>query len=128
MSAAMAIRCTKSSGITVSIISLVLFSVVTSGIPLVKVHSHEGASFGHNHDVHEYFDVHSHDDEIAGHGDDTDLTGTLHAHEVSTPALTLLQVIDTDTIVVWNEPGQTTPSQTRPPDNVITPLHRPPIA
>ena len=40
-------------------LAVLLLSVVSSGIPMVKVHSHENATFGHTHDAHDR--LHDHD-------------------------------------------------------------------
>ena len=121
-------RCTNSSGATISILSLVLVAIITSGIPLVEVHSHDNASFGHSHSVDDFLDDHEHSGETASNDANSDPAGDMHAHAIGTAVLSLVPIIDMHPVVIWNKHDPPAAPQTRPPDIVIRPQHRPPIA
>ena len=70
------------------IYALLLVSVVLSGIPMVEVHSHEDATFGHSHDAHEFIDDHG-ADEIEAEDGEVD-TGSSHAHNVNATSVSLI--------------------------------------
>jgi hypothetical protein len=109
-----------------SILFVLLLALVTSGVPLVDVHAHEDASFGHSHATldHEHASIDDHD--ASSPADETDDPGALHVHSLDTPALTLIELAPADPDCVMNACDGTV-LRSRPPDNVIAPLYRPPI-
>jgi hypothetical protein len=106
--------------------ALLLVSVVLSGIPVVEAHSHENATYGHSHDVHDFFDDHG-----AGEADnkdgDTD-TGSSHAHDISAPSLAAVANVSMDSTVKRHSHSHIPPPYCWLPDNIVVPLYRPPIA
>jgi hypothetical protein len=109
------------------ILSALLLALLTSGIPLAEVHAHENAHFGHSH-THPDDNVYHHDFEEPTIDESTLHAATLHAHDVNAPALTLMPQIDVDAVSIWTDTPVPTLPRFRPPDNVIAPLYRPPIA
>ncbi len=109
------------------ILSVFLLALITSGIPLADVHAHENANFGHSH-THHHDNVGGHDLDEPTFDDKTSSAGTLHVHDASASALTLAPQIDVDAVSVWTDTPVPTLKPFRPPDNVIAPLYRPPIA
>lgn len=105
-----------------------LLAFVTSGIPQAEVHEHKNASFGHSHDQDHQDD--SDRDEIGGRVDvdATQQAGALHIHDGGAPSLTLILEIDVIAYPICIDTPIVTPPVLRPPDNVVTPLYRPPIA
>lgn len=110
-----------------AILFALLLALVTSGVPLVEVHAHENASFGHSHASfdHGHAPVNDHDAPLPD--DDGKESGTAHVHSLDTPALTLVEMPPADAGCVMNARDGTV-LRSRPPDNVIAPLYRPPIA
>ncbi len=105
---------------------MLLVSVVFSGIPLVEVHSHEKATIGHSHDVNEFFDHHGEDD-----GDTEDAeenSDSFHAHNINATSLSLISSVDCDIAEVVHTHSLVPPPHGWPPDNIVAPLYRPPIA
>jgi hypothetical protein len=110
-----------------AILSVFLLALITSGIPLAKVHAHGNASISHSH-THHHDNVGGHDlDELAT-DKSSSLADTLHVHDVNAPALSLIPQIDVDAFAAWADTPIPILPLFRPPDNVITPLYRPPIA
>jgi len=119
---------TISEGTRKVILALVGVAVIGAGAPVIKVHAHDGAAFGHGHVAH----GHSH----SPHGtpdsqDDQEPESTdesaLHAHVDGCTAVGLTSAID---CVVWiPASGSFVPRPaSRPPDKPSRPLYRPPIA
>ena len=110
------------------ILAFLLLAFVTSGIPLAEAHAHANASFGHSHDQHHQDD--SDRDEIDARVDldATQQAGALHIHDGGAPSLTLILEIDMNACPICIDTPIVTPPVLRPPDNVVTPLYRPPIA
>jgi hypothetical protein len=75
--------------------------------------------------------VHDHDDRVAvatADVDELDEVGVLHDHETGASTLTPVPVLDLH-LVAHRQAEKRIPSPTAsPPDNLITPLYRPPIA
>jgi hypothetical protein len=114
-----------------AILSMLLFAVIFSGIPRVVVHSHHDADFGHTHDADEHHDnrVQSeHGGETLEDVDRTNDSGPLHAHNIAAPALPLIPEFDVGLIALRQSEERPPPPTANPPDNVIPPLYRPPIA
>ena len=110
-----------------AILSVFLLALITSGIPLAEVHAHENASIGHSHTRH-HDNVGGHDLDEPTTDKSSSLADTLHVHDINAPALTLIPQIDVDAVSVWADTPQPILPLFRPPDNLITPLYRPPIA
>ena len=109
------------------ILSVFLLALITSGIPLAEVHAHENASVGHSH-THHHDNVGGHDLNELTIYDTTSSAGMLHVHDVNAPVVTLVPQIDLDAVSVWTDTPVPTLPLFRPPDNVIAPPYRPPIA
>lgn len=105
-----------------TVILSVLLATIASGFPQVEIHSHANAYAGH---------VHDHDDRTAvATADVTEVNedGVMHAHDTGAPTLTPVPVFDLH--VAAHRPAETRipPTTASPPDSLITPLYRPPIA
>jgi len=106
------------------ILSVLLLTVIASGFSQIELHSHPAAQFGHVHDSHDHD---GENDANFGDIDDPGSTGVMHMHDIGTPALALLPAIEVDIVAHRQAKGRTQPPTAKPPDNPITPLHRPPI-
>ena len=109
-----------------AVLALFLVSVALSGIPMVELHSHENATFGHSHDAHEFIDDHGADESDSEDGD-TD-TASVHAHNVNATSLSLSSSVSVDFAVPQHSHNHIPPPYSWLPDNIIAPLYRPPIA
>ena len=114
-------------------LAVLLLSVVSSGIPMVKVHSHENATFGHTHDAHDR--LHDHDvarehgaDEPTDSEDGDADTSALHAHDLSATSVSLISSVSAELTVPNHSHSHIPPPRTWLPDNIVAPLYRPPIA
>ena len=106
------------------ILSVLLLAVIASGFSQIELHTHSAANFGHVHDVQGHDgpdDANSGD--VNGPGND----GVLHTHDIGAPTLALVPVFDANVVAHRKADGITPPPTANPPDNVITPLYRPPI-
>ena len=108
------------------VFALVLVSVVSSGIPMVEVHSHENATYGHSHDMHDFFDAHG--VEEADTDDGNADTTSLHAHNVNATSLSLIPSVRADIAIPRHSHSHIPPPYGWLPENVPVPLYRPPIA
>lgn len=110
-----------------TIVFVLLLAIVLSGVPLVEVHAHENATFGHSHASldHGHGSVGDHDS--PSYDENADEPGTLHVHSLDTPALTLLESLQANPANIMHACDAMV-LRSRPPDNVIAPLYRPPIA
>jgi len=100
----------------------VLLGIIASGFQQVEVHSHTDAYAGH---------VHDHDDRAAVAPADIDEVGedgVMHAHDIGALTLTPVPVVDLHLIAHRQAEKSIPPPTASPPDNLITPLYRPPIA
>ncbi len=129
--AAMATQMTNSTAGRTVILSVFLLADIASGIPQVEIHTHEDAYFGHEHGVSQHHDDHDNDNDnenqsseaVNGLGD----SGTTHTHDFGVSAVTLIHAVNLDIVVHRRSNGGIPPPSTRPPDNLIPPLYRPPI-
>ena len=104
---------------------VLLFAIIASGIPRAEMHSHTDAQFGHTHDFHD------HDEPDSDQPGDTNNIGDLglkHVHDVGMQSLTLVSSLNVAPVQLVRGRSGVPPPATRPPDNLITPLYRPPIA
>jgi hypothetical protein len=108
------------------VFALLLVSVILSGLPMVEVHSHENATHGHSHDAHDLFDDHG--AEEADSEDSVADTASIHAHDISATNFAAVGNVSMDSTVKRHSHSYIPPPYSRFPDNVITPLYRPPIA
>jgi hypothetical protein len=106
--------------------ALLLVSVALSGIPVGEAHSHENATYGHSHDVHDLFDDHG-AAEIDNKDGDTD-TASFHSHDISATSLATVANVSMDSTVPRHSHSHIPPPYSRLPDNIVAPLYRPPIA
>ena len=111
------------------ILALAIVAVVSTGVPLIEVHTHHQPSFGHSHDAH----GHSHD--VPGmpgtvDGDDANTAEAedLHAHIVGSVAVALTSATDIDVQIPAYGRNRIPPPVSQPPDKPSPPLYRPPIA
>lgn len=114
---------TFSELVSQGIFALLLVSVVLSGIPVVEVHSHEHATFGHSHDA------------IADHGtggadseDSATDAASSHAHDISATSPGMVASASNESTVPQHSHSYIPPPYRWLPDTVIDPIHRPPIA
>lgn len=105
---------------------MLLVSVVLSGFPMVEVHSHENATYGHSHDAHEFFDDHGADDADAEDGA-TD-TAFFHAHDITASSIGAISGVSVESTVPRHSHSYIPPPYRWLPDNIVAPLYRPPIA
>lgn len=111
------------------ILALAIVAVVSTGIPLIEVHTHHESTFGHGHDAH----VHSHDvpgmpGTVDGDDSDTAEADDLHAHIVGSVALALTMAMDIDIQIPAYGRNRIPPPVSQPPDKPAPTLYRPPIA
>jgi hypothetical protein len=109
-----------------AILALLLVSVVLSGIPMIELHSHENAEFGHSHDAHDFYDDHG-----AGEAETEDGvtdTASFHAHDISATSLGVVANVSVDATVPRHSHSYIPPPYRWLPDSVVAPLYRPPIA
>ena len=111
-------------------LALLFLAVAGAGIPVIEIHAHDDAAFGHGHDVH----VHSHDQ--AGLQDPAGADGgpstagqeAPHAHIMGSIAVAVTSSLDVEIpIPAWGANYIPRPAS-RPPDKPVSPLYRPPIA
>ena len=107
------------------VLSILLVSVVVSGIPAVELHAHENAKVGHSHDAHEFFDDHGVDQHDTEDGD-TD-TATLHVHSVNATSVSLITSLNIEFAVPRHSHSHIPPPYSRLPDDIVAPFYRPPI-
>ena len=105
-----------------AILSVLLLAVIASGFSQIDLHTHSAAEFGHGHDDHDGADGNN-----SGDVDEPGDTGPIHAHDICTPALALIPVIDMILVAHRQAEGKTAPQTAKPPDKLIEPLYRPPI-
>lgn len=104
-------------------LALLILAVAGTGMPVVEVHEHDDAAFGHRHDVH----VHSHDPSGTQSPEGTD-DDAPHAHILGSVAVAVTSSFDVDiAIPAWSCSDIPAPAS-RPPDKPVAPLYRPPIA
>ena len=111
------------------ILALAIVAVISTGIPLIEVHTHHESSLGHGHDAH----VHSHDlPDTHGPVDDDDPekaeADELHAHIVGSVAVALTSATGIDIQIPAYSRSRIPPPVSQPPDKPVRPLYRPPIA
>ena len=114
-----------------AMLAVLLLSVVSSGIPMVEVHSHDNATFGHTHHAHghDHDVLHDHGaGEFADSGDGDVDTSNLHAHDLSATGASLISSVSAEFAAPEHSHSHIPPPRTWLPDNVIAPLYRPPIA
>ena len=104
------------------ILSVLLLAVIASGFSQIELHTHSAADLGHVHDAHDHADGAN-----SGDVNEPGNTGVLHTHDIGAPAIAPVPEIDVDVVTHWQAEGRTPPPAANPPDNVITPLYRPPI-
>lgn len=107
-----------------AILSVFLLAVMTSGFSQIEFHTHSVAQFGHVHDVHDHAGT---DDANSDSIDNPADNGVVHTHDIGAPALAVLSAFDVHMVAHQKVCGKTSPPTAHPPDNLITPLHRPPI-
>ena len=116
---------TDPSFVDKAILAVLLVSVVMSSIPMVEIHSHENAAFGHSHDALEFFSDHG-VDEIDS--DDCDKNSdSFHAHDVNATSVSLISNTRAEFGVPQHAHNHIPPPYCWLPDNIIAPLYRPPI-
>jgi hypothetical protein len=107
-----------------AVILSVLLGVIASGFQQVEVHAHADAYAGHVHD-------HDHDYRAAvvpAEADEVSEDGVMHAHDIGALTLTPVPVVDLH-LIAHRQAEKSIPAPTAsPPDSLITPLYRPPIA
>jgi len=106
------------------ILTVLLLAVIASGFSQVEFHTHPDAHYGHAHDVQDHDGP---DGDNPGNLDEPGSIGVMHAHDFGATTLTLVSVFDVDIVEYWRADGGIPPPATKPPDNVIQPLYRPPI-
>lgn len=103
-----------------TVILSVLLGILASGFPQVEFHSHSNAYVGH---------VHDHGAAVATVDvDEVDEDGVMHAHDIGASTLTPVPLLDLQVVVYRQADKRVPPPTASPPDNLITPLYRPPIA
>jgi hypothetical protein len=110
-------------------LTVLLLAFVMSGIPRTEMHSHSVAQVGH---VHVYQDHHEHahgesDNEQRGDADNIADPGVIHVHDVGIQSLTLIPSLIVAPVRLPKLVNGVPPPETRPPDNPVPPLYRPPI-
>lgn len=103
-----------------TVILSVLLGILASGFPQVEFHSHSKAYAGHGHDH----------DAVVATADVVEVNedGVMHAHEIGALTLTPVPLLDLYVVVHRQAEKGIPPPTASPPDNLITPLYRPPIA
>ena len=104
---------------------VLLFAVIASGIPRAEIHSHTDAQFGHTHVFHDHDEP---DSDQPGDTNNIGNLGLMHVHDVGMQSLTLVPSLNIVPVQLVRGHGGVPPPATRPPDNLVTPLYRPPIA
>ena len=106
------------------ILSVILLAVVASGVSQIELHTHSDPRFGQVHGVHDHLGT-----DAANSGDvgDPGNNGVVHTHDIGATALALLPEFDVNVVAHQKADGSTPPPSAHPPDNLITPLQRPPI-
>ena len=107
-----------------AILSVILLAVIASGFSQIELHTHSAADFGHVHDVPDHD---GEDGADSGDAVEPGDAGAMHAHDIGAPAIALVPVIDVNVVAHLQAERTTPPPTAKPPDNPITPLHRPPI-
>ena len=107
-------------------LTLLFVSVALAGIPIVEVHTHENATFGHSHDAHEFFDDHDIDETDLEDGDAD--AASYHAHELGATGLSINSSASMESAVPQHPHSYIPPPDSHLPDKIIAPLYRPPIA
>lgn len=105
-----------------TVILSVLLGIIASGFQQVEFHSHTNAYAGH---------VHDHDDRSAvatWDVDEVNEDGVMHDHEAGASTLTPIPVFDLHVVAHRQAEKRIPPPTVSPPDNLTTPLYRPPIA
>ena len=105
-----------------TVILSVLLGIIASGFPRVEIHTHANAYAGH---------VHEHSDRAAiANADVADVNedGVMHAHDIGASTLTPVPVFDLSIVAHRQAEKEIPPPTASPPDSLITPLYRPPIA
>ncbi len=106
-------------------LTVLLLAVIASGIPRAEMHSHSDAQLGHVHDYHDHDEP---DGEQPGDADNISDPSLMHVHDVGIQSLTLIPSLNVAPVQLVQVSNGVPPPATRPPDNLITPLYRPPIA
>ena len=106
-------------------LTVLLLAVIASGIPRTEMHSHSDAQFGH---VHDYYNHHEPDNEQPGDAENIGDPSLMHVHDVGIQSLTIAPSLNAVPVQLAYVCSGVPPPATRPPDNQITPLYRPPIA
>lgn len=125
----MAISCTTSALWKQATALLLVAAISLSSLPLANVHAHEDAYVGHRHEHSHVVGDHAtpRNGELEDEISDGGLPDTLHVHDL--PASVLIPVA--------SEVAPATPFldtfvaarlHSRPPDRILAPLFRPPIA
>jgi hypothetical protein len=120
---------TISNGCRRVILALLVVAVVATGLPVIEVHAHDDATYGHSHDLHD----HSHglpETPDTENGDDPESTdaAALHAHADGCVSVGLTSSLDAEiSMPAWGRSYTPRPAS-RPPDKPVRPLYRPPIA
>lgn len=117
---------TFSDLVSKGVFTLALVSMVLTGIPMVEVHSHENAQYGHSHDAHESF--HNHGVAEADTEDGDADTAFLHAHNVNATSLSLISIVCVNIAIPQHSHSHIPPPYGWLPENIVIPLYRPPIA
>jgi len=107
-----------------AVIAVLFLSLVVSGFSKIDLGAHPAEQVAHLHDVHDHaISVNAQPMDSGGLGD----TGVTHSHDYCAPALALLPALNVNAVVHSKATERTPPPGAHPPDNLITPLHRPPI-
>jgi hypothetical protein len=105
-----------------AVILSALLGIIASGFQQVEVHSHTNAYPGHVHGQDSRAAVASADVEEVSED------GVMHAHDIGALTLTPVPAIDLHLVAHRQAEKRIPPSTASPPDNLITPLYRPPKA
>lgn len=106
-------------------LAVLLLAVIASGIPRAEMHSHSDAQLGHVHDYHDHDEP---DGEQPGDANNIGDLSLMHVHDVGIQSLTIAPSLNAVPVQLAYVCSGVPPPATRPPDNQITPLYRPPIA
>ena len=106
------------------ILSVLLLAMIASGFSQIELHTHSAADFGHVHVVHDHDGP---DGVKSGDVDKPVNIGVMHAHDIGAPAIALVPVFDVNLVAHGQAEGGTPPPTAHPPDDLVTPLYRPPI-
>ena len=87
--------------------------------------SYLDAQFGHTHDFHDHDEP---DSDQPGDTNNIGNLGLMHVHDLGMQLLTLVPSLNVAPVQLVRGHSGVPPPATRPPDNLITPLYRPPIA